>query len=79
MEQVCFALPVRVGKADAARAFMRELEGTRKTEYGASERRIAKRDAFQLQRISRRGSTPPRRERGRSRIGGGRAEQKQVE
>ena len=40
MEQVCFALAVAPGKAQAARAFMRELEGTRKAEYAASERRI---------------------------------------
>jgi len=40
MEQVCFALAVVHGKAETARAFMRELEGARKAEYAASERRI---------------------------------------
>ena len=40
MEQVCFALPMAAGKTDAARAFMRELEGARKAEFAVSERRI---------------------------------------
>jgi hypothetical protein len=40
MDQVCFALPVIAGRTEDARAFMRELEGRRKAEFDASERRI---------------------------------------
>lgn len=40
MDQVCFALPLIPGKTEAARAFMRELEGPRKSQFAASERRI---------------------------------------
>jgi hypothetical protein len=40
MDQVCLALPIHPGKSDDARAFMQELETSRKTEYDASERRI---------------------------------------
>jgi hypothetical protein len=40
MDQVCFALPIIHGKTEAARAFMRELEGSRKREFAASEQRI---------------------------------------
>jgi uncharacterized protein DUF6176 len=40
MDQVCLALPIHPGKSDDARAFMHELETSRKTEYDASERRI---------------------------------------
>jgi Family of unknown function (DUF6176) len=40
MEQICLVLPVRAGSAGDARAFMRELEASRKDEYAASEQRI---------------------------------------
>jgi hypothetical protein len=40
MDQVCLVLPILPGKADAAREFQRELDGPRKEEYDASERRI---------------------------------------
>lgn len=40
MDQVCLVLPIKEGKSDAARAFMRELESERKAEYAVSERRI---------------------------------------
>jgi len=40
MEQVCFALPVKTGETEDARAFMRELDGPRKAEFDKSERRI---------------------------------------
>jgi hypothetical protein len=40
MDQICLLLPILNGKTEAAREFMRELEGTHKAEYDASERRI---------------------------------------
>jgi hypothetical protein len=40
MEQICLVLPVQTGRADDARAFMRELEGSRKDQYASSEQRI---------------------------------------
>jgi hypothetical protein len=40
MQQVCFAFAVVAGKTAGARALMRELDGARKAEYAASERRI---------------------------------------
>jgi Family of unknown function (DUF6176) len=40
MDQVCFALPLVPGKTEAARAFMRELEGPRKGQFASSEQRI---------------------------------------
>jgi Family of unknown function (DUF6176) len=40
MEQICLVLPVQAGSADDARAFMRELESSRKDEYAGSEQRI---------------------------------------
>jgi hypothetical protein len=40
MDQVCLVLPIKQGKADAARAFMHELETARKDDYAVSERRI---------------------------------------
>ena len=40
MDHVCFALPVLPGKTEGARAFMEELEGSRKAAYAASEQRI---------------------------------------
>ena len=41
MEYALFALPIRIGKSDAARAFLHELEGDRKADYGSSEQRLA--------------------------------------
>jgi len=40
MDQIGFAPPVIPGKSDAARDFFTELEGARKQEYAASEKRI---------------------------------------
>lgn len=40
MDQICLALPLLPGKSDDARAFMRELDTTRKADYDHSERRI---------------------------------------
>jgi len=40
MDPVCVVLPILPGKTSDARAFMRELEGPRKAEFDASERRI---------------------------------------
>ena len=40
MERTCFALPILAGRAESARAFLRELEGPRRGEYAASERRL---------------------------------------
>lgn len=40
MDHICLALPILPGKTDAAREFMRELEGPRKPAYDRSERRI---------------------------------------
>ena len=40
MDQICLVLPILQCKTDAARDFMRELEGTHKAEYAQSERRI---------------------------------------
>jgi hypothetical protein len=40
MDYIGFALPIQPGKSDAARAFLAELEGPRKEQYAASERKI---------------------------------------
>jgi len=40
MQHALFALPIQTGKTDAARAFLQELEGPRKGQYGASEQRL---------------------------------------
>lgn len=40
MDQVCFVLPILPGKTAGARDFQRELDGPRKPDYDASERRI---------------------------------------
>lgn len=40
MDQICLALPVRPGKSDDARTFLRALDTTRSAEYDRSERRI---------------------------------------
>jgi hypothetical protein len=39
-QQICLVLPVIAGRADDARAFMRELEDSRMDEYARSEERI---------------------------------------
>src|ERR671933_481828 len=40
MDRICFALPILPGKTEDARAFQRELNGPRKSDYAASEQRI---------------------------------------
>lgn len=40
MDQICFALPIQPGQTEAARAFMRDLEGPRKQDFAASERKL---------------------------------------
>ncbi len=40
MDHICLALPILSDKSDAARDFMRELDGERKPDYDRSERRI---------------------------------------
>ena len=40
MDQTLFVLPILAGKTAAARAFLAELEGERKGQYAASERRL---------------------------------------
>jgi hypothetical protein len=40
MENALFALPIQSGKTDAARAFLQQLEGERKSQYAASEKRL---------------------------------------
>jgi hypothetical protein len=40
VEYALFALPIHAEQADAARAFLHELEGARKDDYAASERRL---------------------------------------
>ena len=40
MDQICLVLPVLEGKADAARAFMHDLDGSRRGDYDRSAQRI---------------------------------------
>ncbi len=40
MENALFALPIQSGKTDAARAFLHQLEGERKSQYAVSEKRL---------------------------------------
>ncbi len=40
MDQICLVAPVQDEKADAARAFMHDLDGSRRDEYDRSEQRI---------------------------------------
>jgi hypothetical protein len=40
MDQICLVARIREGKAEAARAFMRELDGARRDDYDRSERAI---------------------------------------
>jgi hypothetical protein len=40
MDHICLAIPVTAGKSSAARTFMQQLDGDRRAEYDASERRL---------------------------------------
>jgi hypothetical protein len=40
MDHICLALPVLPGKTAVARTFLQELDGPRRVEFDASERRI---------------------------------------
>ena len=40
MEYALFALPIHSDRAEAARAFLHELEGARKSQYAVSEQRL---------------------------------------
>jgi hypothetical protein len=40
VDQICLVAPLREGKADAARAFLHDLDGSRRDEYDRSEQRI---------------------------------------
>ena len=40
MEYALFALPIESGETDAARAFLQQLDGERKSQYAASEQRL---------------------------------------
>ena len=40
MPYALFALPIQADKTDAARAFLRDLEGARKSQYATSEQRL---------------------------------------
>jgi hypothetical protein len=40
MDQTLFALPILPGQNEAARAFLTELEGSRKGQYATSEQRL---------------------------------------
>jgi hypothetical protein len=40
MDRVCLALPVVPGKTDDARAFLKQLDGSRRDDFDKSERRI---------------------------------------
>ena len=40
MDHICLVAPVQDGKADAARDFMHDLDGSRRDEYDRSEQRI---------------------------------------
>ncbi len=40
MDHICLALPVLPGKTAEARTFLQQLDGPRRAEYDASERRI---------------------------------------
>jgi hypothetical protein len=43
MQQICLVMPVSSDRGDDARAFMRELEESRKDDYGRSEDASARR------------------------------------
>jgi hypothetical protein len=40
MDQVCLVLPILPGTVDSAREFQGQLDGQRRADHGASERRI---------------------------------------
>jgi len=40
MDHICLAMPLLPGKAAEARAFLQQLDGVRRAEFDASERRI---------------------------------------
>ena len=40
MDHICLAMPVLPGKTAEARTFMQQLDGSRRAEFDASERRI---------------------------------------
>jgi hypothetical protein len=40
MDHICLAMPVLPGKTDQARAFIQQLDRSRRAEFDASERRI---------------------------------------
>lgn len=40
MDEICLVVPITPGRSEDARAFMRELEEARKSDYERSERRI---------------------------------------
>jgi hypothetical protein len=40
MDNICLTIPVLTGQAEAARSFLRALDGPRRGEYAESERRI---------------------------------------
>jgi hypothetical protein len=43
MQQICLVMAARSGRGEDARAFMRELEESRKDDYGRSEDASARR------------------------------------
>jgi hypothetical protein len=40
MDNICLTIPVLPGQAEAARSFLRALDGPRRGDYAESERRI---------------------------------------
>lgn len=40
MDHICLAMPLLPGKTNEARAFLQQLDGSRRAEFDASERRI---------------------------------------
>jgi hypothetical protein len=40
MDHICMVIPVTSGKSAAARAFLQQLDGAKRSDYDASERRI---------------------------------------
>ncbi len=40
MDHACIVIPILPGKTDAARAFQREVDTTRKADYARAERRL---------------------------------------
>jgi hypothetical protein len=57
MDRTLFALPLLAGKTEAARAFLRELEGERQAAYAASEARLGlTKEVWALQALPEGGS-----------------------